>query len=57
MLARLAALRQRNAALAEAQAVYTECENEIEMFRRHCARCGYAFFVLQRPHDGISQGD
>jgi DNA-binding transcriptional MerR regulator/cyclopropane fatty-acyl-phospholipid synthase-like methyltransferase len=49
MLARIAELKSRNAGLAEAEAVYAECETEVEMFRRHSKSYGYTFFVLRKP--------
>ena len=48
MLARIKKLRSKNAGVAAAEAVYAECELEVEMFRRHSSSYGYAFFVLQR---------
>ena len=48
MLARIKKLRRKNAGVAAAEAVYAECELEVEMFRRHSSSYGYAFFVLQR---------
>jgi DNA-binding transcriptional MerR regulator/SAM-dependent methyltransferase len=48
MLERMKELKVKNAGVAEAEAIYTECETEIEMFRRHSKSYGYVFFVLQR---------
>lgn len=48
MLERIKELRSRNEGVSEAEAVYAECEAEIEMFRRHSKSYGYTFFVLQR---------
>ncbi len=36
-----------HAGVAEAEAVYTAGEVEVEMFRRHSHSYGYTFFVLQ----------
>lgn len=47
MLARIKILRRKNAGVGAAEAVYTKCELEAEMFRRHSSSYGYAFFVLQ----------
>lgn len=49
MLKRIEVLQQQNAGIAEAEAVYAACKEEAEMFRRHSASYGYAFFVLQKP--------
>ena len=49
MLARLVELKSRNAGVAEAEAIYDECETEVEMFRRHSKSYGYTFFVLRKP--------
>ena len=48
MLERVKELRVKNAGVAEAEAVYADCELEAEMFRRHSASYGYTFFVLQK---------
>jgi len=48
MLQRIKELRVKNAGVIEAEAVYTECEKEAEMFRLHSKSYGYTFFVLQR---------
>ncbi len=48
MLARMQDLKVKNAGIAEAEAVYAECQAEAEMFRRHSKSYGYTFFVLQR---------
>lgn len=48
MLERMKELKLRNAGMAEAEAVYAECETEVEMFRRYSKSYGYVFFVLQR---------
>jgi hypothetical protein len=48
MLERIKELKIKNAGVAEAEAVYEECEAEADMFRRHSASYGYTFFVLQR---------
>jgi SAM-dependent methyltransferase len=48
MLGRMRELKIKNAGVAEAEAVYAECEIEAEMFRRHSASYGYTFFVLQK---------
>lgn len=48
MLKRMEELKVKNSGIAEAEAVYANCEAEIEMFRRHSKSYGYTFFVLQR---------
>ncbi len=48
MLGRMEELKLKNAGLAEAEAVYADCEIEVEMFRRHSKSYGYTFFVLQK---------
>ncbi len=48
MLARIQALRARNAGIDEAEAVYAACEEEADMHRRYSASYGYGFFVLQK---------
>jgi len=48
MLERMKDLKVKNAGVAEAEAVYAECETEAEMFRRYSKNYGYTFFVLQR---------
>ena len=48
MLERVKELRVKNAGVAEAEAVYADCELEAEMFRRHSKSYGYTFFVLQK---------
>lgn len=48
MLARMAELGIRNADVPDAQDVYARLETEIDMFRRHSASYGYAFFVLRK---------
>lgn len=48
MLERMNELKVRNAGVAEAEAVYAECETEVEMFRRHSKSYGYVFFVLEK---------
>lgn len=48
MIERMKALKTRNAGVTEAEAVYAECETEVEMFRRHSKSYGYEFFVLQK---------
>ena len=48
MLAQMQMLKQKNAGISEAEAVYAACEEEIAMFRRHSASYGYGFFVLQK---------
>ena len=48
MLDRMKELKIKNAGVAEAEAVYAECETETEMFRRYSTSYGYTFFVLQR---------
>jgi DNA-binding transcriptional MerR regulator/SAM-dependent methyltransferase len=48
MLERMKELRRKNAGVAEAEAVYGECETEVEMFRHHSKSYGYVFFVLQK---------
>jgi len=48
MLERVKELRVKNAGVAEAEAVYADCEAEAEMFRRHSKSYGYIFFVLQK---------
>ena len=50
MLKRMEELKVKHAGVPEAHAVYTECELEVEMFRRHSDSYGYTFFVLQRPN-------
>lgn len=47
MLARIQDLQVKNAGIPEAEAVYTECLTETEMFRKHSKSYGYTFFVLQ----------
>lgn len=48
MFAQMQILKQKNAGISEAEAVYAACEEEIKMFRRHSASYGYGFFVLQK---------
>ena len=48
MLERLPTLRRKNAGIAEAEAVYSSCEEEAAMFKRHSGSYGYTFFVLQK---------
>ncbi|WP_291862635.1 methyltransferase domain-containing protein [Accumulibacter sp.] len=48
MLAQMQMLKQKNAGISEAEAVYAACEEEITMYRRHLASYGYGFFVLQK---------
>ena len=48
MLDCITTLKQKNAEVPEAQAVYASCEAEAEMFRQHSASYGYTFFVLQK---------
>jgi len=48
MLERMKILKVKNSGVAEAEAVYTEAETEVEMFRRHSKSYGYTFFILQR---------
>lgn len=48
MMERMMELKDKNAGVAEAEAVYAACETEIEMFRRHSKSYGYVFFILQR---------
>jgi len=48
MLERMEELKVKNAGITDAEAVYANCEAEIEMFRRHSKSYGYTFFVLQR---------
>jgi hypothetical protein len=48
MLERMKILKVKNSGKAEAEAVYTEAETEVEMFRRHSKSYGYTFFILQR---------
>lgn len=48
MLERMKELKHKNAGVAEAEAVYAECETEVEMFRRHSKSYGYVFFVLRK---------
>ena len=48
MLARIQALKEKNAGISEADAVYAACEEEADMHRRHCASYGYGFFVMQK---------
>ena len=48
MLGRVEELKRINAGVADAQAIYAECETETEMFRRHSKSYGYTFFVLRR---------
>jgi len=48
MLRRMQELKLKNAGVAEAEAVYSECETEVGMFRRHSKSYGYTFFVLKR---------
>jgi DNA-binding transcriptional MerR regulator/SAM-dependent methyltransferase len=55
MLERMNVLKVKNAGIAEAEAVYTECETEVAMFRWHSKSYGYTFFVLQ--NDMTDRGD
>lgn len=57
MLERIKELKTKNVGIVEAESVYTECETEVEMFRRYSKHYGYAFFVLKRtePRVGPSQ--
>jgi DNA-binding transcriptional MerR regulator len=48
MLERMEVLEVRNAGVAEAQEIYARCRLEAEMFRKHSASYGYAFFVLRK---------
>ena len=48
MLERLKELRVKNVGVTEADVIYTHCELEIEMFRRHSDSYGYTFFILQK---------
>lgn len=48
MLESMKELKIRNAGVAEAEAVYADCEVEVEMFRRHSKSYGYTFFVLRK---------
>ena len=48
MLERVKALKVKNAGIAEAEAVYAQCEAEAEIFRRYSEHYGYTFFVLQK---------
>jgi len=48
MLARMKELKNKNAGVAEAEAIYAECTLETEMYRRYSQSYGYAFFVLQK---------
>lgn len=48
MLAQMQILKQKNAGISEAEAVYAACEEEITMYRHHSASYGYGFFVLQK---------
>ena len=49
MADRMAGLRTRHADVPDAQEVYARLETEMDMFRRHSASYGYAFFVLRKP--------
>lgn len=46
MLERINDLRIKNAGVPEAESVYARCEVETEIYWRHSASYGYAFFVL-----------
>lgn len=48
MLAQIQTLKVKNAGIAEAEVVYTNCEREAHMFKKYSKTYGYAFFVLQR---------
>ncbi|HNY10113.1 MAG TPA: MerR family transcriptional regulator [Candidatus Wallbacteria bacterium] len=48
MLERIKKLKVKNAGVAEAEAVYAECEKEAGMFRRYSKNYGYVFFILQK---------
>jgi len=48
MLERIEELKSKNDGIAEAEAVYADCEAEAEMFRRYSKSYGYTFFVLQK---------
>jgi hypothetical protein len=48
MLEQLKVLKEKNAGVAEAEAVHAHCETEIEMFRHHSQSYGYTFFVRRR---------
>ncbi|GEM_PF-97032 len=48
MLALLQELKAKNARVAEAEAIYKNCELEVEMFRRYSESYGYTFFILQK---------
>ena len=48
MLEHIEVLKLKNAAIAEAEAVYAACDLEAEMFRRHSKSYGYVFFALQK---------
>ena len=48
MLARMKELKIKNAGIPEAEAVYDDCETEVEMFRQYSNYYGYVFFVLQK---------
>ncbi len=48
MLEQIKELKIKNANVAEAEAVYAECEMEAEMFRKYSKSYGYVFFILQK---------
>ncbi len=48
MQAHMQALKRKNTGISEAEAVYSACEEEAAMHRRHSASYGYGFFVLQK---------
>ena len=48
MLERIKTLKVTNAGIAEAEAVYANCEAEAEIHKRYSADYGYTFFVLQK---------
>lgn len=48
MIEQIKKLKIKNENVAEADAVYAECEKEAEMFRQYSKSYGYKFFILQK---------
>lgn len=48
MLERIESLKEKNAGIGEAEAVYAACEEEADMHRRHSTSYGYGFFVMRK---------
>lgn len=47
MLERIKKLRAKNAGIPEAEAIYSERDKEVDMFRKYSNHYGYVFFVVQ----------